>query len=202
MKTNWEQKQRERWLQGDWEIVGPEGALVLGKRRSRGTGRDATIYLYIMACLSSSFHCVFVKGKPKDVVIPPAIHNTCILSNICGSDERNNLYSLFIIKDSIFQRTERQRDREKKRNIGLLYELNLYKKRERKKCLDYAFWLEWKERSYKPGDLKAVWWAEIEVFVVLFEMSKGCKPLKTWPPLEEEPDAAPTTTSYTLLLLG
>ncbi|WVZ19514.1 hypothetical protein V8G54_006836 [Vigna mungo] len=44
----------------------------VGMRRSCGTGTEAIMYLYIMACLSSSLHCALVKGNPNEAAIPPA----------------------------------------------------------------------------------------------------------------------------------
>jgi hypothetical protein len=72
-------------------------------RSSGGTGTAAIMYLYIIACLSSSFHCAFVKGNPKDdddvvVAILPVYthhqkHTTLILiPQYCL--RQNHLYSL------------------------------------------------------------------------------------------------------------
>ena len=56
------------------KVVGGERLVVKEEyRRSAGTGTDATMYLYIIACLSNSFHCAAVNGNPIAVVaIPPA----------------------------------------------------------------------------------------------------------------------------------
>lgn len=48
--------------------------LGFGKRRCEGTGTEAIMYLYIKACLSSSFHCAIVKGNPIDDAIIPEIY--------------------------------------------------------------------------------------------------------------------------------
>ena len=48
----------------------------VGMRRSGGTGTEAIMYLYIIACLSSSLHCALVKGNPNEAAITPAVtHN-------------------------------------------------------------------------------------------------------------------------------
>jgi hypothetical protein len=65
-------------------------------RSSGGTGTEAIMYLYIIACLSSSFHCAFVKGNPKDPAILPAAHTIKKhTSSICL--RQYHLYSLSLI---------------------------------------------------------------------------------------------------------
>ena len=67
-----ERQKRVKFIQGDREAAWSE----VGIRRSGGTGTEAIMYLYIIACLSSSFHCAFVKGNPREAAIPTSAINT------------------------------------------------------------------------------------------------------------------------------
>jgi len=56
----------------------------VGMRRSGGTGTEAIMYLYIMACLSSSLHCALVKGNPNEAAIPPAVTHNQDTTQVCS----------------------------------------------------------------------------------------------------------------------
>lgn len=61
---------------------------------SGGMGAEAIMYLYIIACLSSSLHCALVKGNPKDAAILTATHTKTHKYLQCLSQTKLPLLSL------------------------------------------------------------------------------------------------------------